>query len=326
MASPHVGVVVLNYNGLADTLRCLESLEPAVAPNVTVVLVDNASDENPIPAAAGRFPGVVTIRNGANLGYAGGNNRGIAQALAQGAKYVLVLNNDTVVSPDIVTQLVAAFEQNPTLGIVGPVINDMDDPDRVMTDGTRFNAGPSTDFFTRLPVSVGARTPALVPVDIVNGCCMMISAAVLREVGLFDERLFIVHEESDLCLRAKARGFRCAILGKTLVWHKGSSSFERTGRRIQRYYDTRNLYFLLRRYAGRATGSRSRAVSWWHFLHYAFYRYAIELENGKRAAADAVIDGLWDAVTGHVGEYRSRRRPGLSVVRAAFDLRRRFAL
>jgi GT2 family glycosyltransferase len=323
-ARQRVAIVVLNYNGLDDTVRCLRSIASIEYPDLDVVLVDNASDIDPRVPAENEYPDLVFIRNRTNLGYAGGNNRGIEAALSRGAQYVLVLNNDTVVAPSIVRTLVDTFSFDATLGIVGPVINYMDEPDRVMTEGVRFNTGPGPTFFARQAVPTGDPAPPVVTVDIVNGCCMMISAAVFHRVGVFDERLFIVHEESDLCLRAGGQRFRCAVVGSTLVWHKGSSSFERAGRRIQRYYDTRNLHFLLRRHAGRTAASRPRIKSWWPFLKYAFYRYAIEIEHGKRAAADAVIDGLWDGLAGRTGMYSECTRLGVPALRAAFEVGRRF--
>ena len=119
----------------------------------------------------------------------------------------------------------------------------MEAPDTVMTDGAAFNRpGLSGSFFTRIPVDLETRPVAAVTeVEIVNGCCMMVSADVFRRIGLVDERFFLVHEEADLCLRARAAGFRSGVIGEALVWHKGSASFKRTGRRLQRYYDTRNL-------------------------------------------------------------------------------------
>lgn len=321
--SPSVAVVVLNYNGLADTCRCLESLRAVPYPNLSVILVDNASEVDPVPSAAAAFPGLLTLRNAGNLGYAGGNNRGIELALDRGADYILMLNNDTVVAPEIVTALVDAFEREPSLGVVGPVINYLDEPERVMTDGVRFNTGPGPQFFARLPVAVdGPRQAPIVEVDIVNGCCLMVAADAIRYVGMFDERLFIVHEESDFCLRAKANGYTCAVLGATLVWHKGSSSFERSGRRLQRYYDTRNLWYLLRRHAGTLAGSRRFCASVWQYLRYAFYRYAIEMEAGKPLAAAAVVDGVWDGLCGRTGIYNNCGRTGTKVIRRVFELRR----
>ena len=321
---PSVAIVVLNYNGLADTVRCLDSLRAIDYAELLVIVVDNGSAEDPWPAIEGRVPRLLYIRNEINLGYAGGNNRGIAAALERGAELVLILNNDTIVAPSIVSALVDVFKRHPEIAICGPVINYLDQPDHVMTDGVRFNVGPGTEFFSRLPVPAGTPSPA-VAVDIVNGCCMMVRSDVFRSVGLFDERMFIVHEEADFCLRARRLRLTAAVLGETLVWHKGSSAFERSGRRIQRYYDTRNLYYLLQRHAGRVGDSRSWTGSWWPYVKYAFYRYAIEVETGKSAAARAVVEGLWDALSGETGIYRERARPGAAIIQAAFDVRRQLA-
>src|SRR5262245_17400474 len=232
--TPLVAIVVLDYNGLDDTLKCLTSLREVRYPALSLILVNNGSKIDPEPQARSLCASLTAINTGANLGYAGDNNVGIERALEQGAEFVLILNNDTTVDPSIVRSLLDAFATDPALGIVGPVINFIDEPETVRTDGVRFNTGPGTEFFQRLPIPLrpGLRTP--VPVDIVNGCCMMVKSEVFRSVGLFDERLFIVHEESDLCLRAQQAGFICAVLGETLIWHKGSSSFERSGQRLQR--------------------------------------------------------------------------------------------
>ncbi len=312
--TPHVALVVLNYNGLDDTLKCLTSLRELSYPTLTTILVDNGSAVDPMDASLKIMPDLVTVRTGQNLGYAGGNNRGMEVALERGADFVLVLNNDTTVAPNIVEALVDAFSSDDRLGVVGPVINYMDEPETVMTDGVEFNARPHTEFFGRIPVAPRDRAPALVPVDIVNGCCMMFRASALREAGLFDESLFIVHEESDLCLRIARHGYRCAVLGQSLVWHKGSASFDRSGRKLQRYFDTRNLFILLRRHAGHVGSSRPFAASVWPYLRYAAYRYEIEVEAGKDPAARGVAEGLRDALCGVTGPYVEGPRSGLGTL------------
>jgi GT2 family glycosyltransferase len=321
-SDPAVAVVVLNYNGLDDTRRCLESLQAVSYPRLSVILVDNASIVDPEPVARQCLSGIVTIKNHANVGYAGGNNRGIERALASGADYVIVLNNDTVVAPTLVRDLLTAFRADRSMGIIGPVVNSLDEPELVMTEGTRFNRGPGTEFFSPVHVPTYADGSAsAVPVDLVNGCCMMVGANVFRMVGLFDEALFLVHEEADLCLRARARGFGCGVLGRTLVWHKGSSSFDRSGRQFQRYFDTRNLYYLLRRHAS-SNGSRRWLISLWHYIRYAYYRYMTEIEAGKDRAAGAVIDGLTDALNGVTGPYVPEARRRTLLVRAVFAVGR----
>jgi GT2 family glycosyltransferase len=316
---PLVAIVVLDYNGLDDTVRCFSSLREVCYSALSLILVNNGSKIDPEPQARGLCGRLTAINTGANLGYAGGNNVGIKRALEQGAEFVLILNNDTTVDPSIVSALIDAFASDPALGIVGPVINFLDEPATVRTDGVRFNTGPCTEFFQRLPIPLrpGVRTP--VPVDIVNGCCMMVKAEVFRSVGLFDERLFIVHEESDLCLRAQRSGFICAVLGETLVWHKGSIAFQRVGLKVQRYFDTRNLFYLIRRHSGRVGESRRQMASLWHYAWYAYYRYAIEIESGQAAAGRAVADGVWDALIGQTGPYDERRRSiGRYLVRRFF--------
>jgi GT2 family glycosyltransferase len=311
-----VAVIVLNYNGLEDTLTCLESLRRLADP-VRVVLVDNASEIDPTAEAEDAYPGVDVVRTHENLGYAGGNNRGIAWAREMGADYFLVLNNDTVVAPTIARDLVRVFEADATLGVVGPIVNFLDEPETVMTDGVAFNPGPGTEFFARIPVSV-TDPPTAVAVDVVNGCCLMIRAAVLDAIGAFDERLFIVHEEADFCLRAQRAKFGCAVLSRTLVWHKGSSAFERSGRQLQRYFDARNLCHLLKRHAGRVGRSRGAAVSFWHYLLYVCYRYAMEREANKPDAADAVVAGVCDGIAGRYGPWRPRRRWDYVLARRLF--------
>jgi hypothetical protein len=98
------------------------------------------------------------------------------------------------------------------------------------------------------------------------------------------------------------------------VRHKGSSSFDRSGRRFQRYFDTRNLYFLLRRHAGHVGTSRSFAPSLWHYWRYASYRYEIEAEAGKMHAARAVAEGVRDALASKTGPYVEPTGLGTAVV------------
>ena len=100
----------------------------------------------------------------------------------------------------------------------------MDEPETVLTDGCRFNHPESPGFFERIVVPIETIDPPRVdPVEIVNGCCMMIARQVFEQIGLIDERFFLIHEEADFCLRARQAGFACGILAEPLVWHKHSA-------------------------------------------------------------------------------------------------------
>jgi GT2 family glycosyltransferase len=314
---PAVWIVCVNYNGLTDTLKCLRSLTAAAAPDV--VVVDNASTTDPRGVLASEFPDIHILRNDVNLGFAGGNNAGIRHALAHGAEWVLLLNNDTVVSPELLDRLSEAASAHPAFGIIGPVINSMDEPDAVMTDGCVFNDRNYAGFFQRRPVTL-ARTvpPTIVDVDIVNGCCMMISASVFKSIGFIDERFFLVHEESDFCLRARRAGFKCGVIGDVLVWHKGSSTFKRTASPLQRYYDARNLHLLLKKHGRAHQRGRGVAASWLQYLRHVYYLYALARERGDHATATAVLNGLYDALANRYGAYIESKRPGLALTRLVF--------
>jgi GT2 family glycosyltransferase len=318
-----VGIVIVNFNGWEDSRRCLQSIHDLSFPNVLTVLVDNASDQVPTERIRSQFPWCDVLRNSSNLGWAGGNNTGIRHALSRGADQVLLLNNDTTVSPELVSRLVKAAENHKSYGVIGPVINLLEEPDVVRTDGCIFNAADHPGFFQRRTVPLQrVDPPAITEVDIVNGCCMMVAADVIRRIGMLDPRYFLVHEEADFCLRASRAGFRCGVIGEPLVWHKGSSSFQRTGLRLQRYYDARNLYLLLRKHVTGRRRGRGFWASRWEYLKYVYYRFAIEREDSQDDAAQAVLEGLWDALLGRFGASTPRWRPGVPVLRSLFESRR----
>ena len=310
--TPRHCIVVLNFNGMADTRKCLDSLASSVGEDVTVLLVDNASSEPLDADIQARWPWLHVVRNATNLGYAGGNNTGLRWALARGFDWIVLLNNDTTVTPTFGDSCRAASRMADAQGIAvwGPLIAFMDEPDVLMTEGVEFNRAGFPGFFEHQSIARDA-TPALVTTDIVNGCCMAVSRAALERVGLIDESLFLVHEESDLCLRMAEAGTRCAVLNQQLVWHKGSSAFKRSGRRAQRYYDARNLLWLvLRRRAGRRRG-RGLAGSLATYGRYLWHRYTHEWEHGEHDTARAVLEGLFDGLTRVSGPMTSRRRPGV---------------
>jgi GT2 family glycosyltransferase len=314
--TPNVWIVPVNFNGLDDTRKCLRSLAELRNP-ASVVVVDNASANDPAAALTTEFPWIHYARNPTNAGWSGGNNTGIRYAQERGADFVILLNNDTTVHPDIVGRLIAATVAHPEFGIIGPVIRYMDEPDDVMTDGVVFNRPGVEGFFQRKVVSERASDPpAVEEVDIVNGCCMMIASRVFRRIGLIDDHFFLIHEEADFCLRTREAGFKCGVLAEGLVWHKGSSAFKRSGKKWQRYYDTRNLGQLLSKHGG---GVRNYAK----FLRYAYHRYCHEREAGAVEAADAVLEGLTDLVTRRYGAYEARQRWAVPVLRVAFEAARR---
>jgi hypothetical protein len=314
-------IIVVNFNGLEDTRRCLASLKPVLRDNVHVLVVDNASDVDPKPELEVTFPWCHWIRNETNQGWAGGNNRGMEWAFKQGADHVVLLNNDTEVSPDLIDRLSAAALTQPHWGIMGPIVRDLDPPQKVQTDGFFFGEPNQPGFFSRRPLSI-TRTdpPSVTAVDIVMGCCLWIHRRVVDRIGLFDERFFLIHEESDFCLRAISAGFGVGIVTEDLVWHKHSATFAASGKPWQRYYNARNLWLLIHKHPEMSRRGHGVGRSRREYVMQMYYYYQTEREAKRWEAADAILEGTADAFTGQWGPYRPRRRWLVPLLRVLFIL------
>ncbi len=221
---PIVVSVVLTWNGLGDTLACLESLAEVRYQEgaYSVILVDNASTDGTLEVVSAHFPAVRFIVNRRNLGYAAGCNMGMRAALNAGADYVWLLNNDVTVAPDALSEMIRVAESDPRVGVVGP---------RVRTPAGADELGAQVDFVAaRVKPVPGTDAPPGVdrlPVDYVWGCAMLLSARALRDVGLFDERYVAYFEDADLCWRMRRAGYETLVALNALVWHAGARAADR---------------------------------------------------------------------------------------------------
>lgn len=189
------------------------------------------------------FPDIVLIKNEENLGFAEGNNRGILYALDKGAEYILLLNNDAIVDPDILKAFMQAAKQNPKAGVFGAQIFLYDRPTEVWYGGGEVN-------FRKARCYHEARTE-LCTTGYACGCALFVSSEAVRRVGLMDPRFFLLWEEIDWCWRIRQAGYECLFVPKALVWHKVSSSFEGGNHgALWHYYNARNrLVFLAKHFS-----------------------------------------------------------------------------
>lgn len=240
-----VWIVVLNWNGCTDTLELLAGLRRVDA---TVLVVDNGSTDGTLDEVAEIYPEVRTLQTGANLGFAGGNNRGIEHAIESGAQIVIVLNNDTLVEPGFLEPLVAAIEQVP-LRAASPDIRYATDP------GQSWFRGGSVDLSLGIPrhdsaQEAGTASHGTFPSQLLTGCCIGASVGTWRRVGLFDERMFLIFEDSDWSMRATALGVDLVVARDSRIRHKVSRSFHGPSAALGTYYFTRNGLIFASRYLG----------------------------------------------------------------------------
>lgn len=245
--APSVFVVIVNWNGVSDTLECLESLCNLEYPDLQVVLVDNGSEDDSIEAVRRKYPSTRIIANSRNLGFTGGNNVGIRCALENGADYVWLLNNDTIVDRSTLSSLVGVAESDPGIGIVGSKIYSFSEP------GVISFAGATIDWVKGKSSHIGrgevdnGQYDRVSEVDRVSGCSMLVKKEVCEKVGLLDEAFFLFVEDVDWCVRAKLAGFRINFAPSSNVWHKEGSSIHKAENSLYSYYNTRNFLLLIRK-------------------------------------------------------------------------------
>ncbi len=315
----HLAIIIVNYNGLNDTMECLASIHRCDLHRTRIIVVDNGTELNAGTMILDRFPDVCYIKSPVNSGWSGGNNLGIEEALRPSSlttatqtnpikhhpsDVVFLLNNDTIVDDQILGVLRDAMERG--YDIVGPVINEFDKPQQIQTQGTAFNLAESREFFSVIPTLPDASLPPkITDVDIVNGCAVAITRRVIDRIGFIDERFFLICEESDFCLRAQNAGFRLGVIHRALVWHKHSVSFNRAGKPLQRYYGTRNLWLLLKKHPI-GEKRRGQLASKLAYFKYQYHIYCHELDLGNPTGASAIADGISDALLGRYGARKDR--------------------
>jgi GT2 family glycosyltransferase len=239
-----LSIIVLTWNQQQLTLDCLESLEQLIRPAAEVIVVDNGSDDDTVAAVRAAYPDVVMIENGDNLGFVGGNNAGIEHALRGNAKYIMLLNNDTILDPALVDELLAVMEADSSIGISGPKMLYFDHPHVIWCAGNRIDW--RTGDSLRLQCEEEDREIVEVPrdVDFITGCAICLRREVIESIGLLDTRFFIYYEETDWCVRARKAGWRTVYVPEARLWHKVSAAMGASSPATD-YYMTRNVLLFL---------------------------------------------------------------------------------
>ena len=245
MTPPKIVIVLLNWNGKQDTLRCLESLRAVTGPRFQPIVIDNGSTDGSVEAIRSAFPEQPIFEMGQNLGFAGGNNYGIEWALRKKAEWILLLNNDTTVAPDFLEKFLQAAKQQPKAKILGAKILRMSDPTTIDHLGG-FWQPDIAEFISYASGEVDAPYYEMQQVDYVCGAALLMHRSVPETIGLLEPRFFLFWEETDFCFRAKRAGFEVWTAPEARVWHKVSSSFS-GGKPHMHYFWWRSLLLWMSR-------------------------------------------------------------------------------
>ena len=222
MNKPLVYIIIVNWNGLDDTLECLESLRNITYQKYNIIVVDNGSIDNQADIIKGNYPDIELIKNVKNEGFVIANNQGIELAMEKGAEYILLLNNDTTVKNDFLEILVKYAEQNSDLGILSPKI-------LYYNSDLIWSMGGAISYLTGFSIMLGKgknsnQYNTIIEPDFVTGCAMLIKRKVVEDIGLLDPIYFAYYEDVDYSYRVRKAGYKVKVIPDGIIWHKKSAS------------------------------------------------------------------------------------------------------
>lgn len=300
---PSLAIVIVNWNSFDVTHNCLASLKGIDYPNYRLIVVDNGSNDNSGDKLKSEFPEIILLKNEKNLGFTGGNNTGIEFALKNNLELVMLLNNDTIVTPDFASKLVEALLRSNDNGAIQPKI--MFNQEREII----WNAGSSFSKVWHLTKTIGMgeidkgayNTQKEIPW--VTGCCFLTRASIIHEVGKLDDRFFIYYEDTDWSFRIKQKGYQLIYEPFSKIYHevgKSNDNRETFGEGnlspFSHYVNVRNHIFIVRRYARGVYFITSMFYQLYKLTGYSLYF----LVRGRFKKLKASLRGFYDGLTFHI--------------------------
>lgn len=258
-----IGIIILNFNTPNDVIKCVSSIEAGTKNQYKIYIVDNMSTDNSVEILNDRFVGVDKIKiivSNYNGGYSYGNNLGIEKAIEDGCDYILVSNPDVIYYDGAIDVLFDAISVNDEIGIVGPSTPSLD---QLESQLLRKVYTPRLYFFSKKPfrflskICKSLRTEFPYPKDqekaylfdgMVRGCCFMISAQLFREMGLFDDNVFLYSEEWIIAKKLCEKGLKCAFISKAKALHKEATSTKKVGTGFQSFHLYLSAFYYLKYY------------------------------------------------------------------------------
>ena len=224
MEKPSVTVIVLNWNGKDLTIDCLESLQRVNYLNFNILVVDNGSTDGSVELLKEKFPEVSILVLEKNLGYAAGNNRGFDSLKPDQPKFVIFLNNDTIVDENFIEPLVKQLLTHKKASQTVPKIYYENDPKLIWYAGGIVNLWTGSIYHLGIRQYDGPAYSKTHKTKYATGCCFCMRYAEFKEFGGFDEAFPMYSEDVDLSLWIRAAGKQVWFVPDSKIWHKVSAS------------------------------------------------------------------------------------------------------
>lgn len=284
-----VSVITVNYNQAQVTEELLHSISLCNHyPQLEIIVVDNGSETNMIPIWEKKFADCRFIRSETNLGFAGGNNLGIAQATGD---YLFLVNNDTEFTPSLVETLTRVLDTHPEVAVVSPKIRFFHQPGLIQYAGFT-----SMNFYTARNKRIGEFEEDLGQYDaksgytaFADGAAMMVRREAIEAAGLMAEHFFLYYEEMDWCERMRKAGYKIWVEPQALIYHKESVSVGKTST-LKEFFMNRNRILFIRR-----NGTRlQQLIFYGYFMLFVVPRNLLSyLRAGRMELANPLFRAVW---------------------------------
>jgi len=273
--NPKVAIVILNWNGFKDTIDCLSSLSNSNYQNFEIILVDNASTDGSVGKIKKwltdtLYKKIQIIECPLNYGFAKGNNIGIQAAINNKTDYILLLNNDTVVTPNFMSELITFFNNNINYSVATPQIRYFNKQEIIWNCGGKLsNYGTRKYFFddkhyTELP------DKNFVKISFITGCSIIMRTSVIEKIGKLTENFFFGEEDFEFSMRLKKNKINAACVLNSLIYHKVNSSISKTSELI--------IGKIFINYLSRFINMKSFMPSWkWQLWRHSYILYIVYL-------------------------------------------------
>ena len=299
MKAPKIALIIINWNTYQLTFNCLKSLEACTYKNKTIFLVDNGSHDGSRDKIALEFPEINYIKNKKNEGFTGANNKALKVILKQNFEYVLLLNNDTVVNPNFLSLLESRMDSDKNLAASQPLILDFKNKDTIWNAGGSFN----TFFGLSKTRSKGMIYKPKLKIETftewISGCCILVDIAVIKEVGLLDNRFFAYFEDVDWSIRMTNQGYKLGVVPKSIIYHHTSGSTKKNNTSNEgnlspyaHYLNLRNHIYLIKKHT-----SFFNSIGSWTYQIFKITSYSIYfILRGRFGKFKMVWRGVLDGI------------------------------
>lgn len=293
-SQPWVGIVTVNYNGAAFVGDFVRSVNQLTYPHRHLIVVDNASRDDSVEEFRGWCPEAIILQNTENLGITGGNNRGIAYCLEHGFPYTLFINNDTIVEPDLLEQLLAHADDRT---LVAPRVYLYSHPHLLDDTAGEFDwrRGVWRHWIYGKPPSPA--DDSVHEVDMASLCCLLVPTNLFRRIGGMDDNFFMYYDDFDFVARAQRQGCRLVLNPRAVVYHRKGGSSGGAASPFLVYYATRNRLYLMKKHSSRPAFVLFLA----YFLATRAFRAAGYALRGQGPTLKAMACGLLDYYRGRMG-------------------------